>query len=115
MRLPATDLRADTGIVLRTPLLPWDTFAQWIAAGDLAAQRRWLSTLIDRPEVREALFLASPGLFEVMERWQREPAKPANQSIECALAKYVARMAGRATPFGLFAGVTAGTLGKATS
>jgi thiopeptide-type bacteriocin biosynthesis protein len=108
-------LRADRGIVLRTPLLPFETLTAWAAAGDLAAQRRFLAELCARPEVREALFVASPGLAEVAERWMRDPGAPAVRSVERSLVKYVARMAGRATPFGLFSGVTPGTLGRETS
>ncbi len=108
-------LRADRGIVVRTPLLPIETLAAWTAAGDLAAQRRFLAELLARDDVREAVFVASPSLFEALERWARDPAAPASRGAERALVKYVARMTGRATPFGLFSGVTPGTLGRATS
>jgi thiopeptide-type bacteriocin biosynthesis protein len=37
------------------------------------------------------------------------------QKAEETLARYVARMAGRATPFGLFSGCAAGSIGRATS
>ncbi len=94
--------------------MPFETLIAWSAAGDLAAQRRFLVELCARPEVREALFVASPSLFEALERWARDPAAPASRAAERSLVKYVARMAGRATPFGLFSGVTPGTLGRAT-
>jgi hypothetical protein len=65
--------------------------------------------------VREAVFVASPSLSAALERWARDPAAPASRGAERALVKYVARMAGRATPFGLFSGVTPGALGRATA
>ncbi|HWU91025.1 MAG TPA: lantibiotic dehydratase, partial [Kofleriaceae bacterium] len=108
-------LRADRGIVVRTPLLPFKTLIAWADASGLDAQRRFLAELCARAEVREALFVASPSLLEALERWAREPAAPANRGTERALVKYVARMAGRATPFGLFSGVTAGALGRTTA
>src|SRR5689334_9707235 len=114
MREPA-GLRADRGIVVRTPLLPFETLTAWAAAGDLAAQRRFLAELCARDDVREALFVASPSLSEAIERWVRDPAAPAHRGAERSLVKYVARMAGRTTPFGLFSGVTAGALGRATA
>ena len=46
--------------------------------------------------------------------WHREPDSEAGRKVEQALARYVARMAGRATPFGLFAGCSVGTVGRAT-
>jgi thiopeptide-type bacteriocin biosynthesis protein len=106
--------RANDGVVLRTPLLPMDDLVGWAAAGDVAALRRHLSALIDRPEVREALFVASPSLSGAIEKWRTAPDSPAGLRAESSLCKYVARMAGRSTPFGLFSAVSAGRLGKAT-
>jgi thiopeptide-type bacteriocin biosynthesis protein len=64
--------------------------------------------------VREALFVASPDLEERLPVWLREPDGHAGQKMERALVRYFARMAGRATPFGLCAGCSVGTLGTAT-
>ncbi|HTJ43755.1 MAG TPA: lantibiotic dehydratase [Kofleriaceae bacterium] len=107
--------RADDGIVLRTPLLPLDTLVEWTAAGDVHALRRALASIIDRPDVREALFVASPSLSGAIEKWRTAPDSPAGQRVESSLCKYVARMAGRSTPFGLFSAVSPGKLGKQTS
>jgi thiopeptide-type bacteriocin biosynthesis protein len=43
--------------------------------------------------------------------WFQEPQSEAGQKIERALVRYFARMAGRATPFGLFAGCSVGLIG----
>src|SRR5712692_9406047 len=98
---------------LRTPLLPFDELLAWgdglespSALGDparleaaLAADRvrlrGRLRALLERPEVREALFLASPDLDEGLERWHRDPEGERGQKVERALVRYLARMAGR--------------------
>jgi thiopeptide-type bacteriocin biosynthesis protein len=60
------------------------------------------------------LFVASPDLEERLPLWQCAPDSAAGQKIERALVRYFARMAGRATPFGLFAGCSVGSLGSST-
>jgi len=107
-------MRSDDGVVVRTPLLPIDVLLEWTACGDAAAARRFLVELVARPDVNEALFVASPGLHGSIDRWLAEPDSAAGQRVERALVKYVARMAGRTTPFGLFSGVSTGQLGRET-
>jgi thiopeptide-type bacteriocin biosynthesis protein len=117
---------------LRTPLLPFDDLLSWGAdleapaagddadrleaalAADRARLRRRLRAVVARPEVREALFVASPELEERLHVWLDEPDGEAGQKMERTLVRYFARMAGRATPFGLFAGCSVGTLGPTT-
>ncbi len=100
----AASWRAD-GVVVRTPLLPMDTFDAWATAAD---PRAFLRELLGRPEISEAIFVASPALHTQLTAWREKP--DANGPAERSLAKYIARMAGRATPFGLFSGVSAGTI-----
>ncbi|MBZ4422190.1 lantibiotic dehydratase [Myxococcus sp. RHSTA-1-4] len=117
---------------LRTPLLPFHEFQRWGEAleaphspretstlGDALARdqvvlRARLRVLLDRPEVREALFVASPSLHESLEVWRREPDSAHGAKVERVLVRYLARMAGRATPFGLFAGCSVGDVGART-
>ena len=117
---------------LRTPLEPFDALLGWgaglAAAGAsapdadldaaLAADRRVLRerlrALLARPEVREAVFVASPSLEESLHYWLDKPEDERGQKVERSLARYVARMAGRSTPFGLFAGCSVGRLGEST-
>jgi thiopeptide-type bacteriocin biosynthesis protein len=114
---------------LRTPLLPFDELLAWGAglgavgalaerarleaalAADRALLRDRLRALLARPEVREAVFVASPDLEESLVFWQQAPESERGQKVERALVRYVVRMVGRATPFGLFAGCSLGTLG----
>lgn len=115
---------------LRTPLLPFDELLGWgdglqaASAGDdpmrleaaLAADgvclRQRLRRICVWPEVREALFVASPDLEQRLDLWLGDPDCEQGQKIEATLVRYFARMAGRATPFGLFAGCSVGTLGE---
>jgi lantibiotic biosynthesis protein len=118
--------------VLRTPLLSFDEFLSWSAgleapaslnnptrfeqaiADDWRSLRARLTEIASRPEVREALFVASPHLEESLEIWAREPESERGKGIELAIARYFVRMAGRSTPFGLCAGCSVGTLGEQT-
>lgn len=113
-------------VALRTPLLPFSTLEDW--ASSLSAARvphdadLWererriarerLSALLDRPEIREAIFLASPSLENRIAAWRSNPDGEDGRGLEAGLVKYVSRMAARCTPFGLFAGNTTGRVGQ---
>ncbi len=112
----------------RTPLLPFEeleAFGEGLeapaaaASGDperleaaLAADRERLrarlSAMAGRPEVLEAVFLASPSLHESLSLWRAQPDSKKGQRAERALVRYIYRMAARATPFGLFSGCSIG-------
>jgi thiopeptide-type bacteriocin biosynthesis protein len=111
--------------VFRTPLLPFEELVAWNAgleaggaldhgelaaalAADRARLRERLRALVTRPEIREALFLASPSLSEGLELWSAQPESKKGQRAERALVRYLYRMAARATPFGLFSGCSLG-------
>ncbi|MDQ3982025.1 MAG: lantibiotic dehydratase [Actinomycetota bacterium] len=103
--------------VLRTPALPYDDFvALRGASGDreTGSQRERLRASVARPEVRDAVFVASPRIAELLDRWLRGPAESADRKVEHALVRYFSRMTARATPFGLFAGCSSGRVGAAT-
>ncbi len=115
----------------RTPLLPFEeleAFGEGLeapaAAGDperlesaLAADRARLRArlraLADRPEVLEAVFLASPSLHESLSLWRAQPDSKKGQRAERALVRYLYRMTARATPFGLFSGCSLGPVDAA--
>jgi thiopeptide-type bacteriocin biosynthesis protein len=114
--------------VLRTPLLPFEEMAAWSegleAVGSIGESRgleealerdrdrlRYrLLAMVARPEVREAIFVASPSLDETLDVWQKEPGGRRGRKLEAAVVSYLSRAAARATPFGLFAGCTTGTI-----
>ncbi|MEA2604173.1 MAG: lantibiotic biosynthesis protein [Acidobacteriota bacterium] len=110
----------------RTPLLPFEELEAFSAgleapgaggdpealeaalAADRERLRSRLAALADRPEVLEAVFLASPSLCESLAAWRAQPDGKKGQRAERALLRYVYRMAARATPFGLFSGCSLG-------
>jgi thiopeptide-type bacteriocin biosynthesis protein len=118
--------------VLRTPLLPFEEMAAWSegleAVGSLgdpqgleaalerdrARLRARLLAAVTRPELRDAVFVASPSLDEALEVWQKEPDSKQGRKLEPAVVSYFSRAAARATPFGLFAGCTTGTIDAQT-
>lgn len=118
--------------VLRAPLLPLAEFLNWGNAAttiatpnetevvqtlnaDRATLRERLRALVAQPEIRDALFVASPDLEEYLEHWLREPDSKRGARVEGALVRYFARMCSRATPFGLFAATSLGQVGAETN
>jgi thiopeptide-type bacteriocin biosynthesis protein len=118
---------------LRTPLLPFDELLSWAeglqasgslgnpmeleraVAQDRALLRARLREIVSRPEIREALFIASTHLDDAVGIWSREPDCDRGQGIELALLRYFVRMAARPTPFGLCAGCSVGLVGDKTN
>src|SRR5690606_4855931 len=49
-----------------------------------------------------------------LQEWRSNPEGERGRKIEAALVRYLARMSGRPTPFGLFAGVSVGAVGAST-
>lgn len=117
--------------LLRTPTLPFEVSKELGAgleaptasvdterladalARDRETLRQRLARLIEQADIREALFLASPSLFERIDLDANTDADR-REKVELALARYLTRMASRPTPFGLFAGCTLGEIGDET-
>jgi len=111
----AAAYRPASRFVIRTPSLPFDVLERWgDAVADDAAARRELRRLIVDPAIREAVFVASPQLEAAITAWLDDADTPSGRAAERALVRYVSRMAGRATPFGLFSGVATGAVGDIT-
>jgi lantibiotic biosynthesis protein len=99
--------------ILRTPLLP--------ATRILDVENRDLSVffrgLFEDPVFKEAIFLASPVLYDSYRKWHQgelnEPKKTTR--LFYSLLKYYLRMSTRCTPFGLFAGCSTGRPGETSS
>ncbi len=94
--------------VLRTPLLPFDELDAWTQVADRQMLERRLREAYERPELREALYLASPQLCGTLDAWGSEHAR----NWLPALVSYFERAASRPTPFGLFAGCSLGEIGE---
>ena len=106
--------------VLRTPLLPIEEFLKLSSPtgatprGDHASARAHLRRWAERPEVREALWIASPEFVQSLAAWWDDPDSAKGRKLEQALYRYLARMTARATPFGAFAGCTTGEIADST-
>ena len=68
-----------------------------------------MRALVARPEIREALFVASPSFDRALTPWMAGEA--ADPDVPLTLVRYLARMATRPTPFGMFAGCSFGRTG----
>lgn len=114
--------------VFRAALLPFDDLLAWSEGleapgavddparleqalhADRKRLRERLHTIVTTPEIREALFLASPDLDAALERWLENPEGKKALRLERTLVRYFSRMCGRSTPFGLFAGYSLGNV-----
>ena len=113
----ASHVRDAGFFAIRTPLLPLAELLAWsdgLQPSDAAGLRARLREIIVRPEVQEALQVASPSLANELEHWFRDPTSERGQKAERGFVRYFSRMCSRATPFGLFAGCSVGTMGEAT-
>jgi lantibiotic biosynthesis protein len=111
--------------VLRTPLFSVDEAFAWSDGVEAAAApsdpdalqrdrellRNRLRAFYARPEVQEALYLASPKLARRARTFLDGADDP---KVERPLIRYFLRMCTRPTPFGTFAGSAVGRLGPAT-
>ncbi|HKR63196.1 MAG TPA: lantibiotic dehydratase family protein, partial [Thermoanaerobaculia bacterium] len=113
------DFAASGLVVMRTPLLPYETLDAWTEGlqadeNDRALLRERLQALLARPEIADAIFLASPDLMDSIEGWRRDPDSKKGRRTELGLVRYFLRMVTRPTPFGLFSGCTPGRVGERT-
>ena len=92
---------------LRIPLLPLDTYFNLTNKQEISIPQ--LVQLYDDPVIKEALYLASPELVEVLEKsGMAAMSTSKGEKLLFSFLKYVSRMTARCTPFGLFAGCGSG-------
>ncbi|MFT4927845.1 MAG: thiopeptide-type bacteriocin biosynthesis protein [Phenylobacterium sp.] len=131
-----TNIKHQDFFVIRTPRMPLTALD---ALGtDVVQTRQALKNWMAKPQVKEALYLASPSLLERLEPAMAKPSSlPSEESseqppsalgdkkakknqlkqqkkLEQALLKYMIRMCSRPTPFGLFSGIHMGQFGDET-
>lgn len=124
--------RPSGSFLLRTPALPFDELCRWsdsatAAQGDGAdagtslrdtwrasvdTLRSRLRDIVSRPEVVQALFIASPSLQSSLAHWRDAPDSRKGLKTERALVRYFARMCGRPMPFGLFSACSHGVVNQ---
>jgi thiopeptide-type bacteriocin biosynthesis protein len=110
--LPFTDLFDGSGVA--ASMTSEDADFDAAVAADRDQFRTRLREIVARAELREAIFLASPGLHEQVGAWLANPDGERSEKVERALMRYVTRSCGRATPFGLFAGCSVGRIDRHT-
>ncbi len=125
------EFKASGFFALRTPLLPYEELEAWNVGlqapsaentehlpvaleKDRHLLRQRLLRFSERPEIREAIFTASPGLSEALEAWRRDPKTKKGRMAEESLVRYLLRMVARCTPFGLVSGCSLGHVGSTT-
>lgn len=92
--------------VLRTPLLTVDFFLK-LTKGDKVTDEQ-LKNVFSDSIIKEAIFLASPILFEEIEKWVTGKNLDEKGEIRNSFLKYLSRICSRPTPFGLFSGCSTG-------
>jgi len=87
-------------VLIRTPFLPFETL------DNINLEK--LKEIAQRDVFQEAIFLASPVLYEELQKWLNgELVIPKEvEKLQFSLMRYLIRMSCRCTPFGLFAGCT---------
>jgi thiopeptide-type bacteriocin biosynthesis protein len=114
--------------VLRSPLLPFDEFVKFgnetqapqhdpdadsfreAAQADVALLRARLENLLRRPEIAEAVCIASHDLDEALQR----SSGAISSKLELPLLRYFSKMTGSTIPFGVSVGITVGHVGDST-
>jgi thiopeptide-type bacteriocin biosynthesis protein len=99
--------------LLRLPVLPISGLLRLHAHREPAALAAALHTCYQDPEIQEAIYLASPELYQELRKWLAKPV-PSDWTLDerlvLTLYKYVLRMSSRSTPYGLFAGFNTGCI-----
>lgn len=115
-RETASAYRPTGFIVYRVAAFPIDEYLEWGANTPDARLSDQRASLVSRLLARlrddhfdTAVFVASPSLHEAVKRPLDSDELPKARAIQ-ALARYYARAAGRATPFGLFAAYGIGSV-----
>ncbi len=94
-------------LIVRTPSLPFsDNISE-----------EFLLQFLDNPAFAEAVYLASPVLFQEATNWKEGKLTDIKKikKVQFSLGKYYSRMCSRCTPFGLFAGVGVVEWGEETN
>ncbi|WP_169501734.1 lantibiotic dehydratase [Kribbella catacumbae] len=122
MTLDHRTYRPVNALMLRLCLLPTSAVPSWpqltgVAASDVEIWRTWMATVLQQHSISGALDHASPDLVArtraVIDGQVTEHRKVTSAGL--SLVQYIARLHGRATPFGLAAGVSTAVVGSAAA
>lgn len=96
--------------IVRTPLFSCKRFFETVNKHEISDEELKIR-LADDSVFLEALYLASPDLYEEILKWlhaEKQFSQKEHQKLKHTLLKYYSRMSTRCTPFGLFSGVGLG-------
>jgi len=98
----------------RTPLLSVNHYLSLMAFDEIPDAE--LKRQLQISEIAEAIYLASPELYQQLIKWGNGEIKDEKRAkrLKVTLLKYLARMSTRCTPFGLFATIGTGVLSNET-
>jgi thiopeptide-type bacteriocin biosynthesis protein len=100
-------------LLARVPLLPIDILSEWSDVLDAGSSDEWLLAIVRRPDVLAAIAVSSPAFARALRPYLFDGLKlPAR--IRRSVVRYILRMTGRSTPFGLFAATVRGSVGPVT-
>jgi hypothetical protein len=111
-----TKLKPHAFLMLRKPLLSINylTRVNRRIKKDPHYLQKALVTIYRAPLLREALYLASPGLYQQLLQVENFTDQPYDRKVLISLYKYLVRATSRCTPFGLFAGYSIVSVGEYT-
>jgi thiopeptide-type bacteriocin biosynthesis protein len=98
--------------LVRTPLQSIQFLDQFEQI-DMAGLPAKLKSLFQDPAMQEAIYIASPELYQELMKWLQGGA--GSEKMCMALYRYVLRMSTRCTPYGLFAGCATGHFSTSTA
>ncbi|MCZ4248660.1 lantibiotic dehydratase [Bacillus amyloliquefaciens] len=102
--------------LIRTPTLPLnDYYNNMKDIKTKKALNDWVLNLINNSIIMEAIYVASPSLYQSLQIWNNINDHKRKEQIAISLNNYLIRMTSRTTPFGLFSSVTVGEFGNETS
>lgn len=98
--------------IIRTPSFPINFYNT--LTNDLNNQGTLITEILNDNYVKEAIFLASPELYDEVQKWVLTNNYPNDKinKLKITLLKYFTRMSTRCTPFGLFSACGSGKFGK---
>lgn len=98
--------------VLRAPLFSFSFFKE--LTGDNELKEEKLKKICSDQIIKEAIFLASPSLYQEFEKWLAGnlTEKATSERMMYSVLKYLSRMSSRCTPFGIFAGTSVGSFSE---
>lgn len=109
-----TPYKSFNKFLLRVPIHSLDKLNNFLLSLDQEGTPLDMFRNIFDDQFKEALYIASPHLYEATER-MLNGTSPGSDDIMLSLLKYITRMSCRCTPFGIFSGCCIGHFAEKTS